>query len=71
MKCINCGRESDMSVCAILSTKGRKPRIQRSSKAVSLCGACIRNLKIEHVTQAHSTVLLTLRETYTALAKEL
>jgi hypothetical protein len=71
MKCINCGRESDMSVCAILSTKGRKPRIQKSSKAVSLCGACIRSLKITHVTQVYATVLLTLRETYTALAKEL
>jgi hypothetical protein len=70
MKCINCGHESDMSVCAILSTKGRKPRIQKSSKAVSLCGACIHNLEISGVTQVYATVLLTLRETYTALTRE-
>ena len=71
MKCINCGRESDMSVCAILSTKGRKPRIQKSSKAISLCSACLRDLTIADGTLAYSTVLLTLSETYTALAKEL
>ena len=71
MKCINCGRESDMSVCVILSTKGRKPRIQKSSKAISLCAACIRDLEITKATQLNVTVLLTLRDTYTALAKEL
>ena len=71
MNCVNCSRESDLSVCAILSTKGRKPRVQKSSKAISLCSACLRDLKIVDGTQAYSTVLLTLSETYTALAEEL
>ena len=71
MKCVNCKRESDMSVCAILSTKGRKPRIQKSTKAIALCAACIRTLKIARVTQVYASVLIALRETYTTLAKQL
>ena len=71
MKCINCGRESDMSVCVILSTKGRKPRAQKSSKTISLCAVCIRGLEITQATQVYVSVLLTLRDTYTALAKQL
>jgi len=70
-KCINCGRKSDISVYAILSTKGRKERVQESSKSISLCTGCIRSLKITQVTQVYATVLLTLRATYTELAKRL
>ena len=69
MKCINCGGESDLSVCVILSTKGRKKRIQQSSKAISLCGVCIHGLKITSITEVCETILLTLRDTYTELAK--
>ncbi len=68
MKCINCGNESDISVCAILSTKGRKPRLQKSSKAIPLCGACIRSIKITDVAQVYVSLLQTLQTTYTALA---
>ena len=71
MNCTKCGRESDMSVCVILSTKGRKPRIQKSSKAISLCAACIHRMKITQGVQACGHVLRALRETYTALAKQI
>lgn len=66
--CINCAGESDISVCTILSTKGRRPRVQKASKTIPLCRACIRNVKITQVTQVYASVLLSLQATYTALA---
>jgi len=68
MNCINCGGESDISVCMILSTKGRRNRLQKSSKAVPLCGGCIRNVTITQVALMCTNVLQTLQATYTELA---
>ena len=68
MTCINCGGESNISVCLLLSTKGRRNRLQKSSKAISLCGACIRSVTITQVTQVHTSIFLTLHAAYTALA---
>jgi hypothetical protein len=70
-KCINCERKSDMTVYTLLSTKHRKPRVQKTSKAIPLCTSCIRSLKISHVTQVYTTILLTLRATHAELAKQL
>jgi len=41
MICIRCGNASTISVCMVLSTKGRKPRLQKSSKALQFCSACL------------------------------
>jgi len=71
MNCINCGRESDISVCAILSTKKRRPRIQKSSKAIQLCGACIRSATISQVGSVAINVIETLQDAYTSVASHL
>jgi hypothetical protein len=65
MNCINCGGEADISVCAILSTKKRKPRVQKSSKAIQLCGACIRNANIPQAAHIAASVLARLQDAYT------
>jgi hypothetical protein len=70
-KCINCGRKSDITVHTLISMKNRKPRAQKTSKAIPLCALCIRSLKISHVTQVYTTVLLTLKATHAELAKQL
>ena len=71
MNCINCGGEADISVCAILSTKKRRPRVQKSSKAIQLCGACIRKATIAQDAQLSSSVLASLQAAYAALASNL
>ncbi len=70
MTCILCGRESDLSLCAIFSTKRRRPRVQRASKTISLCGACLRNPEVMQDSEMWATLSKTLQATYTALAKE-
>ncbi len=71
MNCINCGGVADISVCAILSTKKRRPRIQKSSKAVQLCGACIRKATIAQAVQLSSSVLSALQDAYTSVVANL
>jgi hypothetical protein len=71
MNCINCGGEADISVCAILSTKKRRPRIQKSSKAIQLCGACIRKATITQAARIASSVLAALQDTYTTVVSHL
>jgi hypothetical protein len=71
MTCILCGRESDLSLCAIFSTKQRRPRLQQASKTIPLCGACIRNPQAMQGSEICVTLSKTLQATYTALASKL
>jgi hypothetical protein len=71
MNCTNCGGESDISVCAILSTKKRRPRIQKSSRAIQFCGACIRKATITQAAQVSSSVLAALQDAYTSIVANL
>jgi hypothetical protein len=71
MNCINCGGEADISVCAILSTKKRRPRVQKSSKAIQLCGACIRKATIAQDAQVSGSVLAALQDAYTSVVSNL
>ncbi len=71
MTCILCSLESDLSLCAILSTKGRRPRVQQASKTISLCGACLHNPQAMHDSEMWATLSKTLQATYTALASKL
>jgi len=71
MNCINCGGKADISVCAVLSTKKRQPRIQKSSKAIQLCGACIRKATIPQGAPISSSVLAALQDAYTSVVSQL
>jgi hypothetical protein len=70
MTCILCSLESDLSLCAILSTKRRRPRVQQASKTIPLCGACIRNPEAMQGSEICETLSKTLQATYTALASK-
>jgi len=67
MNCTRCGGEADISVCLLLSTKLRRPRIQKSSKAIQLCSRCIRGLRKDNPPELWSTVREALHGTHTAL----
>jgi hypothetical protein len=71
MNCVNCGGEADISVCAVLSTKKRQPRIQKSSKAIQLCGACIRKATIPQASHIYGGILAALQEAYTSVVSQL
>jgi hypothetical protein len=71
MICILCSLESDISFCAILSTKGRRPRVQQASKTISLCGACLRNSQVIQDSEMWATLSKALQATYTALASKM
>jgi hypothetical protein len=71
MNCILCSLESDLSLCAILSTKRRKNRVQQASKAIPLCGVCIRDPQVMQGSEICLTLSKTLQATYTALANRL
>jgi hypothetical protein len=71
MNCINCGSEADISVCAVLSTKKRRPRIQKSSKAIQLCGVCIRKATITQAAHIASSVLAAVQDAYTSAISHL
>jgi hypothetical protein len=38
--CSECGEPAEVSVCQIVSTVGRAPRLQRCSRAMAFCTAC-------------------------------
>jgi hypothetical protein len=67
MNCLRCNAESTISVCLVLSTKGHRPRLQKSSKALQLCGACIRNLQSSDGRELWPSVRNALKEAYTAM----
>jgi hypothetical protein len=41
--CSECGKAADVSLCQILSTVGRGPRLQRCSASVPFCIACLQH----------------------------
>jgi len=67
MNCIRCGGEADVSVCMVLSTKLRRPRLQKSSKAIQLCSRCIQGLRKGNAPQLWAAVREGLHGTHTAL----
>ena len=39
--CSECGMPAEVSLCQIVSTVGRAPRLQRCSKSIAFCAACL------------------------------
>jgi hypothetical protein len=63
-ECLNCGCESDLSVCVLLSTKGQKKRKQKSSHALQLCRECIQRRPTSKQNRVRTALLRALQEAY-------
>ena len=44
--CSRCGAHAEYSIYSVVSTLGRKPRIQESTESVLFCGACLHDSRI-------------------------
>ncbi len=67
MNCLRCGAESTISVCMVLSTKGCRPRLQKSSKALQFCSTCMGDLKRSEARKLWTAVQEALQGAYTSL----
>ncbi len=43
-ECSKCGKDADLAMNSVISTKGRSPRLQRCTKGVFFCMACLQAL---------------------------
>jgi len=66
--CDRCGREAEFSVCCLMSTKGKRPRRQKCSRAVALCASCIRGLVEQAGCEMPPSLQRALSGVYTAVA---
>ena len=66
--CNECGAPADVSLCQIVSTVNRSPRLQRCTTSTAFCIACLQErIKLMHGLDLHG-IHEPLGEAFTALA---
>lgn len=66
--CNRCGHVAEISVCTLVSTIARRPRLQKCSQAVALCSVCATQLGEETGFEVPVGIQRAFCGAYTALA---
>ncbi len=66
--CKLCGGRAGFSLCLLISTKGQRPRLQKCSRALLLCGACMRDCAARLGSEGLAGLGERLSEAHTAIA---
>lgn len=65
--CGQCENEAAVTLCWLLSTVGRSPRLQKCSKSTALCTPCLERLFVAESCAGPAVLRQCLSEVYTAV----